>query len=72
MPLEGNTEEVIARLERVRQRHDSVEVISTLALARAHAGDLGDAHRLAMSSWRHPGGFRGTSGGPGCSATSPR
>jgi DNA-binding SARP family transcriptional activator len=60
--LEGNTEEVIARLERVRQRHDSVEVITTLALARAHAGDLGDAHRLAMSlleaPWRVPWNLR--------------
>jgi DNA-binding SARP family transcriptional activator len=56
--LEGNTQEVIARLEGVRERHDSVEVISTLALARAHAGDLGDAHSLATSllepPWRVP------------------
>jgi hypothetical protein len=53
--LEGDTQEVIARLKRARERYDSVEVISTLALTHAHAGDFGDAHYLATTLTESPG-----------------
>jgi DNA-binding SARP family transcriptional activator len=54
--LEGDARDVVSRLRRARDRHDSADVTSALALACAHAGESSEAHGLAMRLGEVPGG----------------